>query len=242
MIEADPYANSIGHKPATTKWEFDKSVVDVFDDMLQRSIPDYDNLRKLCFTLGKRFVRRGSFVVDLGCSNGLALEPFVRHFESHARFTGIEVSKPMLEQAKAKFADYEGIVSIQDLDLREDYPDVLASLTMSVLTLQFIPIDYRQEIMHKIYQSTIEGGAFIFVEKVLGASTQINAMLRHEHHELKAANGYSESDIEVKRKALEGVLVPVTARWNEELLTQAGFRHIDCFWRHLNFAGWIAIK
>ncbi len=31
-------------------------------------------------------------------------------------------------------------------------------------------------------------------------------------------------------------------RWNEEILQAAGFRVVECFWRCLNFAGWIAIK
>jgi tRNA (cmo5U34)-methyltransferase len=30
--------------------------------------------------------------------------------------------------------------------------------------------------------------------------------------------------------------------WNEDLLHQEGFASVDCFWRHLNFAGWVAIK
>lgn len=33
-----------------------------------------------------------------------------------------------------------------------------------------------------------------------------------------------------------------TAKWNEELLQMSGFREIDCFWRWVNFAGWIAVK
>ena len=45
-----------------------------------------------------------------------------------------------------------------------------------------------------------------------------------------------------KRKSLEGVLVPVTAKWNEDILRQCGFRKVDCFWRCLNFAAWVAIK
>ena len=49
-------------------------------------------------------------------------------------------------------------------------------------------------------------------------------------------------DIDRKALSLEGVLVPVTAKWNEELLQMAGFRQVDCFWRWMNFAGWIAIK
>ncbi|GAB7188362.1 hypothetical protein ATKI12_8193 [Kitasatospora sp. Ki12] len=29
---------------------------------------------------------------------------------------------------------------------------------------------------------------------------------------------------------------------NVELLGQAGFQRVDCFWRWMNFAGWIAVK
>jgi tRNA (cmo5U34)-methyltransferase len=59
---------------------------------------------------------------------------------------------------------------------------------------------------------------------------------------MKGRNGYTEEEINSKRIALEGVLVPVTANWNEQLLRDAGFTQVECFWRNLNFAGWIAIK
>jgi tRNA (cmo5U34)-methyltransferase len=55
-------------------------------------------------------------------------------------------------------------------------------------------------------------------------------------------NGYTEAEVERKRLALEGVLVPVTAAWNEDLLFGAGFTSVDCFWRYLNFAGWVAVR
>jgi tRNA (cmo5U34)-methyltransferase len=59
---------------------------------------------------------------------------------------------------------------------------------------------------------------------------------------MKRANGYSEEQIVRKRLALEGVLVPMTARGNEELLATAGFEAIDCFWRWMNFAAWVAVR
>jgi len=62
------------------------------------------------------------------------------------------------------------------------------------------------------------------------------------YYRLKSANGYSQEEIQRKRMSLEGVLVPVTAAWNEELLRQAGFQQVDCFWRWMNFAGWVALK
>ena len=58
----------------------------------------------------------------------------------------------------------------------------------------------------------------------------------------KREQGYSAEEIERKRLSLERVLVPMTAKWNEELLRDAGFRQVDCFWRWMNFAGWFAVK
>ena len=63
-----------------------------------------------------------------------------------------------------------------------------------------------------------------------------------EYYKIKAENAYTQEQISAKRKSLEGVLVPITASWNEQMLKDAGFKSIDCFWRYLNFAGWIAIK
>lgn len=34
----------------------------------------------------------------------------------------------------------------------------------------------------------------------------------------------------------------VTAAWNEEMLRNTGFVEVDCFWRWMNFAGWVATK
>ena len=114
--------------------------------------------------------------------------------------------------------------------------------SLCILTLQFVPIEYRQRIVRDVYAHTVEGGAFILVEKVLGASADIDAEMVDQYYTLKRANGYSEEQIERKRLSLEGVLVPVTARWNEELLRGAGFGQVDCFWRWMNFAGWLAVK
>ena len=41
---------------------------------------------------------------------------------------------------------------------------------------------------------------------------------------------------------LEGVLVPVSAAMNERFLRNAGFAKVECFWRWMNFAAWIAVK
>jgi hypothetical protein len=76
----------------------------------------------------------------------------------------------------------------------------------------------------------------------VGATAELDSQMVARYYDLKGANGYSPEQIERKRLSLEGVLVPVTAKWNEELLHGAGFQQVDCFWRWMNFAGWIALK
>ena len=62
------------------------------------------------------------------------------------------------------------------------------------------------------------------------------------YHRTKAANGYTAEQIQRKALALDGVLVPVTADWNVQLLQSVGFHHVECYWRHLCFADWITRK
>lgn len=226
---------------ASNRWRFDSDVATVFDDMLARSIPQYEVMRQAVFSLGSRYVQPDSWIVDLGCSRGEALAPFVACFKQNNHYLGIEVSEAMYYAARARFAGNEQVVIRQD-DLRQRYPQEHSSLTLAVLTLQFIPIEYRQRVLRSIYQSLLPNGALIYVEKILGATAELDSDMVSLYYALKGQNGYTNEQIERKRLSLEGVLVPVTAKWNEELLHMAGFNQVDCFWRWMNFAGWIAVK
>ena len=235
---------SLGHVPQGERWHFDDSVTRVFDDMLRRSIPLHDVMRRAVFEVGVEFVQPDSDIVDVGCARGEALAGFIATFGAANRYVGVDVSAPMLEAVRERFAPQiaRGIATFANLDLRNGYPQVHASVTLCVLTLQFTPIEYRQRILQDIYRSTVPGGVLILVEKVLGATPDLGRVMIGHYHKMKAEHGYSAEEIERKRLALEGVLVPVTARWNEEMLRGAGFRDVDCFWRWMNFAAWVAVN
>jgi len=226
------------------KWVFDQAVADCFPDMLKRSIPAYNGMRMSCFKIGERFVRPGSAVIDIGASNGEALEMFVGTFNDRCRFIGCEISKPMIKAFQEKYKNEieNGYVEIKELDLRFSYPQDRACLALSILTLQFTPIEYRQKILKNIYDSLEPGGALILVEKILGKNAEVDSFFTDIYYDTKMNNGYQKDAIDRKRFSLEGVLVPVTAAWNEDLLKNVGFKSIDCFWRWFNFAGWVAIK
>jgi tRNA (cmo5U34)-methyltransferase len=226
------------------RWQFDRDVANVFENMLARSIPQYATIRSLVFDLGATLVQPGTAIIDIGCSKGDALGPFIQQFGMANRYIGVELSQPMLDAARRRFAALieQGTVDIRRLDLRTEYPAEMASLTLAVLTIQFTPIEYRRRIMQRIADHTLSGGGIILVEKVLGSTAHFDEVLTRRYYELKSLNGYTAEQIERKRLALEGVLVPVSAQWNEDLVRESGFNQVECFWRWCNFAGWIAIK
>lgn len=87
-----------------------------------------------------------------------------------------------------------------------------------------------------------DGACLILVEKNICNDNYTNEMFVDLYYDIKRRNGYTEEQIEAKKKSLRGILVPVKERWNVELLKDAGFKHIDAFWKCLNFSGYIAIK
>ena len=228
----------------TPKWEFNESVTSVFSDMLRRSIPQYGVMREAVFDIGCHFAQDGTHILDLGCSRGDALVPFVHQFGGRCRYLGLEVSKPMLAAARERFKTEiaQGIVEIEERDLLDPFPIVQSSVTLSVLTLQFVPVEHRLRILTDIYANMVPGGALILVEKVLGSGADVAELMTDLYHRLKTRHGYTQEEVERKRLALEGVLVPMTAEQNTQLLLQAGFKQFDCFWRWMNFAGWLAVK
>lgn len=250
------------------KFVFGKEVADVFEEIvIPRQVPGYKQMRLRTVQIGHHFVRPGTSVLDIGTSRGRTIRDLIASFsfaESNqqdkidsVRYIGIDNEEPMLEIAReeinklfkdinASKEDAERIVKLLNWDLRQGIPDATAgySLITSVLTLQFVPIEYRQKIIQDIYNKLNPGGAFIWIEKILGSSYKTDELLTNIYHDDKRRNGLTEEAIVKKRESIEGFLVPMSSKGNQELLENAGFRRgmIDIFWRDLTFEAYIAIK
>jgi len=244
------------------KWEFNSDVAVKFDDMLSRSIAGYDQMRELVFDLGKRFIHdSNSTVIDLGASRGESVSAFTESPEfMDVEYFLLEVSEPMLAQMRERFKGRDNIHPVS-YDLRRNWSDISGMisnpfhtmyestgyvpptvLVQSILTLIFVPINFRQSILKGVYEGLSHGGAFIMVEKVLGDNAEMQEIMVDSYHEYKNRNGYSWEAIERKRAALEGVQVPLRNEENIAMLRSAGFKSVDTFWRHLNFCGYLCIK
>ena len=227
--------------PSTT-WTFDENVASVFPDMLKRSIPDLDGMRELVHHMvSEYFVDDEIIITDIGCSDGQQIELMLSKTDKW-RFAGVDVSSPMVDIAKAKFGD-NSRVEILEGDIR-NVADILphSDVFLVILTMQFIPVEHRQILMKKIYNHLANSGILIFVEKTLGGSPIITEWFINAYHSWKMSNGYSQEQVEAKRKSLEHALVPYSVKQNEALLESCGFKDYEMFWKYMNFCGWVAVK
>ncbi len=230
------------NKPADFK--FNNSVVSVFDDMVNRSVPFYGEIQRMVAELAADFVQKGTDVYDLGCSTGTTLIGLNSLVADDIRFVGLDESREMLEKCKKKLAE-AGVkrpVDLRKADLQHDPGISNASVVVMCLTLQFIRPIYRERLLKQIFDGLVPGGVFILVEKVLTEDSLYNRRFINYYYDYKRRNQYSELEISQKREALENVLIPYKLSENSLLLRETGFHHAETFFKWYNFSGVVAQK
>jgi tRNA (cmo5U34)-methyltransferase len=226
-------------------FEFDEKVARVFDDMVARSVPYYDEIQRLQVELAVEFLPdRESLVYDLGCSTGTTLHLLASHprCPKAARFAGIDNSAAMLAEAKAKLGGTGGVVELVEADLNAGVELKPCRIVFLNWTLQFVRPLYREALVRRVYEALEPGGALFLSEKVLLSNSFLNRLYIEHYLRYKRSRGYSDAEIQRKREALENVLVPYRLEENRLMLERAGFGTIDPFFRWLNFACLLAVK
>ncbi|MEA3289267.1 MAG: carboxy-S-adenosyl-L-methionine synthase CmoA [Campylobacterota bacterium] len=228
-------------KPIVKQFEFDEEVASVFDDMLSRSVPFYEEMLNITTSFALKYLDQNDTVYDLGCSTASTLINIANHTDKDLDLIGIDTSEAMLARAKRKTKAYgHDITYINDDIFNIEFN--LSKVIISNYTLQFIRPLQREKLIKKIYDSLDEGGIFIFSEKVISEDKILNKQFIDEYYNFKKEQGYSEFEIAQKREALENVLIPYTYDENKKMILDAGFKHFDCIFKWINFSTFIAIK
>ncbi|MES2823683.1 MAG: carboxy-S-adenosyl-L-methionine synthase CmoA [Pseudomonadota bacterium] len=235
------YANPLAQVETFT---FDESVVNVFPDMIKRSVPGYATIINMIGNLAERYAQPESTCYDLGCSLGaatLAMRHRIRAANCH--IVGVDNSEAMLARCQQVIAadSAEVKVNLHCADLCE-FPIQNASMVVLNFTLQFIAVEKRNTILSDIYAGLKPNGVLILSEKLAFEDEQHQALMIELHHNFKRANGYSDLEIAQKRSAIENVLIPETLATHRQRLKDAGFSSVDVWFQCFNFASLIAIK
>ena len=63
-----------------------------------------------------------------------------------------------------------------------------------------------------IYEGMTDDGCLILMEKLTSGDTMFNRLFINYYYDFKRRNGYSNTEITMKREALENVLIPYRSR------------------------------
>ena len=225
-------------------FRFGNTVVQVFDDMVTRSVPFYLEIQRMMTEITADFAAPGTCVYDLGCSTGTTLINLDKVLPPDVEFIGIDNSTEMLEKCRGNF-EANGVTRKYELlskDLNSGVSIENASVVVMCLTLQFIRPLYREKLIEEIHRQLNENGCLILIEKVLGEDSLFNRQFIKYYYDFKRRNHYNDMEIAQKREALENVLIPYKLMENRELLLNKGFRYVETFFKWYNFCGMIAVK
>lgn len=223
-------------------FRFDKDVAEVFEDMIQRSVPGYAYTLDMIRILAQEFYQEGTRCYDLGCSLGASTRAIVSGIKDNkAPVIAVDNSAEMLEKCKQLHTNEMNNISwvyddIQNIDVNN------ASIIVINFTLQFIPTQDREKLIAKLYDGLVTGGILILSEKIKFENQAINDIQTQIHHAFKKDRGYSDLEIAGKRSALENVLIPETEKTHVDRLKNSGFKTVTTWFQCFNFASFIAHK
>ena len=207
-----------------TNFSFDKKVVQVFPDMIQRSVPGYGTIIAMTGVLAERYAQAHSHCYDLGSSLGASTLSMRQQLDGRdCKIIAVDNSAAMQQQCQ-QIIDQDTAntpvelveANIQDVDIEN------ASVVVLNFTLQFISKDEREALLQKIYNGMLDGGILVLSEKFCFDDPHLQELNTDLHHSFKRANGYSDMEISQKRTALEKVLLPETMVTHQQRLKTVG--------------------
>lgn len=216
-----------------TPFTFNRRVVSVFPDMIQRSIPGYSTIVQLSGIVASRYLKTGKRCYDLGCSLGASTMAVLNAMgDTEVTIVGVDSSEPMVREARKRVVDSRVEFLVADLREIELEPSTVVILNF---VLQFVPVKDKVSVLERIRSSLEPNGLLIVSEKVESTSE-----FEDLHVKFKKFNNYSDLEIAQKRQALEDVMQINSITDHLDRLSTTGFVNPRVWYQCLNWASFVA--
>ena len=223
-IYADP-------QKTVEKFKFNQQVVNVFPDLVARSVPGYAVVTRIVGIIARLHLIPDSRCYDLGCALGAATQSVLDAAgDLPLSIIGVDSSREMLVGARSKITDAR--TSFQHGDLRSYRLDECDVVIMN-FSLQYIPIRDRLKVLQHVRTSLKPGGVLILTENV-AADIEFEEI----HQAFLKSNRYSEVEIDQTNKAFKKVRYPETLIAHMLRLRKIGFSDPQVWFQCLN---WVSI-
>ena len=223
---------------------FNEEVTEVFEDMIDRSVPGYTSSLRLIENLSRKYFIEGTCCYDLGCSLGASTMSLMKAIgKREGKVFAIDNSSAMIAACEQKCADLIKTEKVKFIkqDVNEAQIDK-ASVVVINFVLQFLNSNDRDGLLKKVFLGMKQGALLILSEKIHFDNKFRNQTIYNLHHQFKSNNGYTKMEISRKRDALEGVLVTDLESLHLQRLESIGFKKVKKVMTNLNFMTLVAEK
>ena len=225
-------------------FSFNEEVAEVFEDMIDRSVPGYISSLRLIQHITNKYFQENTNCYDLGCSLGAATESLFKATEGkEVKIFAFDNSSAMIDSCKHRYTDQIESGKVQFIE--QDITNVEisnASIVVINFVLQFLDSGERTSLLKIVYEGLIPGGKLVMSEKIHFDSRFRTEVLSKLHHRFKAKNGYTAMEISRKRDALEGILITDSETKHSQRLESIGFKRMKKVMSNLNFMTLVAEK
>lgn len=204
----------------------DGSELEKMDEFFERRLESYDThmLEDIefakefyPFTVGLLPMTCGANILDLGCGTGLELEEYFK-LNTSAKVTGIDISRPMLDELCRKLGDYAVAAvhgSYFDLPLGEGIYDA----AVSVESLHHFKKEDKVALYKKLHAALKDDGYFILTDYIIDSDETEKELMR-EFARLRGLQGKNDGN-------LYHFDTPLTTGHECEALRDAGFSSVE---------------
>ncbi len=212
-----------------------------YDERTLRGQPRYEEmLKQVAFALPEA----AGAILELGCGTG-ALTQIVAERYPAARITAIDASAQMIEVARERLSG-AGLLTAARIQFQmasfEELDIVTAPYDLITANMSLHHLVDKRPFYTRLRSALKPDGALVFGDELIGATAEIEK--RHWNAWLEFAsqpNHLTQAEIEGIERHMEQFDHYETLPRQLELLSAAGFSTVDCTWRYLNYAVFVAV-
>ena len=166
-------------------------------------------------------------ILDLGTGDGRLLA-LLRIARAEGAGIGLDVSEPMLEAARERFAGDDGVELLRH-DMSEPLPDLGAfDAVVSCFAIHHLEHERKRSLVAEVFERLEPGGVLANLEHVASPTERL-------HRRFYEALGYGRDWEDTSNRLLD---VETQLGW----LRERGFEDVDCYWKWLEMALLIGVK
>ena len=215
--------------PSPTQEVFDITA-STYDADRAKLIPCYDAFYRRATDL---IAHDAKNILDLGAGTGL-LSQFVRQWYPDAHIILADLSEPMLEKARVRFAD-DSNVTFEITDYTTAPINGTYDSIVSALSIHHIDDESKRALFEKIFKALRPGGTFVNAEQVAGPTPALDAQYKALWLEQVREAGATPDQIAdslYRQQDDRCASVENQLDW----MRRAGFTDADCWFKDNRFA------